>query len=653
MNPLLNLKFCKDYKIPFDKIKLSHFVPAAKYWAKISKQRIEQIKKEKNPTFENTIVALEKYGLELDQVMAIFSVYNTCMSSKEVDIIGSELAKISIDDTSWIYDKKLFSQIEKVYNLGEDLDSIQKKLLVDAYEGFKRSGVMCSPKQKARLKQISKDLAKLELRYGSKLIKEASYAIEAFEDEVGGIPEDTLRLGRELAKKHGEEGYLFTDNDFDAILTFAENRDLRKRLYIRYRKIGLIKHKTEDDIKEIIKLRNQEARIVGFKNHTESILKERMVKSEENLNKFYKKIIPPIRKKARKDLSLLKAEARKDGIKDFQRYDEYYYRNKLLNQKYSLDQSELQEYFPMDKVWEGTIKVFSKMFEISFHKIRYPVYHRDVKAYEVRGKEGKIGTLLLDLFYRPSKSAGAWMNDLVESGFGRLPTALIVMNQSKTKNKLMSLEDVRTLFHEMGHAMHVLLSKAYYPSQAGVNVAWDFVELPSQFMENFVDDESVLKEITSHYKTGRKLPKRYIDAMKKSSSYMSSLDIMNQIFQGKLDIELHNSNGRVPLQRLDNEIHRKFSIYEPIKGTSRITNFSHIIDGGYDVGYYSYLWADILNKDAFAVVSKTGGLKSAYMKRFRTLLESGSIKDEAELYRDFRGRDPELKAFLKRIGVSK
>jgi peptidyl-dipeptidase Dcp len=648
------LKRNPDYQIPFHKLKSEDFLVAAKHYLKLSNKRIKQVKKEQSPSFENIVEALESSDLELCAVVSIFDTLNNAYKTKAVQSISEEMARIEIKSELWMYDQEVFKQLERVYQVRDELNLTrpQRKLLEDSYASMKKSGVNCSEEVKEKLKIIEKQSSKAMTRYGNKLLKDSQFEVCATREEISGIAEEEVARARARAKSKGKTGYIFSDEEYQGIIDFADNRELRRKMFMRTMQSGISQNKTEGEILKIVSLRQEEAKIKGYADYVSMVLEDRMVKTPQELNNFLSKMTTQAKTQSIKDLALISAFAKeKDGIEEVHPYDETYYKKKIVEEKFNVDLKEIRNYFPLHSVWSGLSTLVSDIFELTLTEEKYTSFDKSVKAYRVVDKQGKKrGTLLVDLFYRATKPDGAFMINVVAPGYQVPPTVLLSMNLTDKTKTLMSLGDITTLFHEMGHCLHSLLSTAYYPSQAGTNVIDDFVELPALFMENLMDNVSVLKNSSCHRDTGKKIPTKIAEKIIAMNNFLNSPYYSNLIYYSELDIRLHSQEGIKDLLSFEKTLQDSLYHYPYMANTSHLASFSHIIDSGYQAGYYSYLWADVLNKDAYQLCLQTGGLKSPYLKKFKELLEAGSSEDEAELYRKFKGSDPDVESFFRTQG---
>jgi peptidyl-dipeptidase Dcp len=602
------------------------------------------------PTFFNVIEPLEMIDRELYQVSSIFFNLNLLNKTEEIESISSEMTEISGTwDHYWGYNKKLFNQVQQVYkNQRAGLSPIQLKLLDNTFQKLVKNGAHLEESAQQRLQTIDEEISALELKFADHSLKDSNqYGVLATSSEIEGL--GSLEV-QKAALQNGSGDYFFTHHYLDHILMFAKNRELRRRAYVVFLQNGhrLNKNNNDSIVLALINLRKEKANILGFKNFTHLTLDGRMSKNLGFVSGLLDKIHKKALVKTQRDLKTLNKLAQRDNIPSIEAWDLFYYKNLSLKQTLNLDEAELKKYFPLKKVWEGLQKLIFEMYQVKFKEVEYQTYNDKVKVFEVSDAEGnKLGTLFLDLFNRSTKQDGAWMDCFIDPGLNRLQTVVVACDFNDLGDCLLMWEEVKTLFHEMGHALHSLLSKAYYPSQAGTSVDWDFLELPSQFMENWVEEEIVLDWISEHHQTGAKLPVAMIKSLSEMNNFCNGFGILKQIFLTRLDFAYHTTEEKITdVERFEKSIHEKWNVFPFIPGTARSSGFGHVFEGDYASSYYSYLWASVLDRDAFFQCKKTGLLKSPYIARFKSLLEKGSTIEESVNYKEFKGSEPSLDAFL-------
>lgn len=674
-NPLLN-RFRTNYgAIPFDIITTEDYIPAIESSLDIARANIEKIKKNKDdPSFYNVIEALELCSELLDRASGIyFSLYNLISSSDFsalAEIISPILAKFS----SEIYtDDKLFSRVKSVYNTRDKISlTVEEGRLLDkTYKSFVRNGALLNSKQKLRLKEIDKELSVLSPKFSTNVLDATNDFYIHIDDEnkVTGIPEIALTGAREKAEEKGyDTGWVFTLQmpSYLPVLQYADNRELRKKLSLAYGKKNL---KGDFDNREIVlktvKLRDERAKLLGYENHSAYTLEMRMAESPSNVYSFLEdiyKIANPAAKSELEEVSKLAMDL--DGIKQLEAWDLSYYSEKLKKIKFDFDSEELRPYFKSESVIDGVFKVANKMYNISFTEIdNVPKYSPKISVYEVKDQDDThLGLLYVDLFPRKSKRGGAWMDTfkpqgLIGGNIGR-PHILISGNltpSTPSTPSLLSFDEVRTVFHEFGHALHGLLSDVKYTSLGCTNVFWDFVELPSQIMENWLLEEQTLNIFAKHYETGETIPKDLMLKIKESQTFNAGNFNNRQLSLGLLDMAWHTTDVDEidDVEKFEIEVMEKTRLL-PLTGGNTSTGFSHIFAGGYSSGYYSYKWAEVLDADAFEHFKNNGIFSRDIASSFReNILSKGNTVDPMELYRRFRGQNPDSSALLRRDGLIK
>ncbi len=673
-NPLLKIPFENNGVPPFDKIKAKHFLPALTEAMKIGKEEIEEIKKVKNPNFENVIEAMEKSGELLNYVSSVFYHYDSAVNNEEIQKIALEFKTNLTKHYSDIsLDAGLFKQIKAVYDKKSEynLSEEQKILLDDSYKSFARNGALLNDNDKETLRKIDEKLAELNNKFGENLLAETNkfklYVND--EAELAGLPEgakiQALEASQEEEKPEGK--YLFTLHapSVVPVLTYAENRNLREKIWRAFStrcKSGEFDNRAV--LLEIVKLRDKRAKILGYKNHAEYVLEERMAKNSANVISMIENYKNIVKKPAEKELLELQEFAKsKYNVTEIKPWDIGFYSEKLKNEKYGFNGEMLRPYFQFEKVRNGAFEVASKLYNLEILQSKnYPIYNDDVEVFEVKDAKtkGLIGIIYTDYFPRKTKRGGAWMDNYItqaryENGDRKPPVIGNHGNFTKpTKDKpsLLTMEEVLTLFHEFGHGLHGLLSNTKYKSQAGTSVKWDFVELPSQIMENWVKEKEVLDLFARHYESGELIPEDLVQKMKDADNFRAATAFLRQMQLSYLDMMWHMASPEniSDVEKFEYEICKDFYLLNP-EGSLNSTNFSHIFDGGYSAGYYSYKWAEILDADAFEAFKENGLFNKEIAKKFRELLESGGSRDPEKLYIIFRGRKPDPNALLRREGL--
>ncbi len=676
-NPLLVDQFDTPYGVPpFDKIKTSDFMPAFEEAMKIHDKEIQDIiNNPDDPTFENTIVALDHSGSLLRRVSNIFFNLNSANTNEEMQKIAQEISpKLSEHSDKITMNEKLFKRVKAVYDKRNELklDTEDSMLLAKTYESFVRNGALLSKEDKDKLMKINQRLSVLTVKFGQNVLKETNrykLVIDNKED-LAGLPEDVIKAAAETAEQTGDSGkWVFTIQKPSMIpfLTYSDKRDLREQIFTAYITKGNHNDSLDNKaiVNEIVNLRLQKANLLGYKTWADFIVSDNMAKTPENvyglLDKIWKYALPA----AKNEENQLQNLANKLGDNiEIQPWDWWYYAEKLRKEKYDLDENETRPYFKLENVVDGIFYVANRLYGLTFVKNNeLPVYHPDVVAYEVRqGNDSIIGILYLDFFPRASKRGGAWMTEYrpeyYQNGKRVIPVVSMVMNFTKPtsdKPSLLSLEEVHTLFHEFGHSLHGLLANTKYQSLSGTNVARDFVELPSQIMEEWAMQPEVLKVYAKHYKTGEPIPDELIKKINNTKYFNQGFATVEYMAAAYLDMDWHTITKQqdFDVNAFEKASMDKIGLIPQIVVRYRSTYFNHIFSGGYSAGYYVYLWADVLVQDAFQYFEEKGIFNQEVAKKFRHLLESGGTVDAAELYRQFRGRDPEVEPLLKARGFIK
>ncbi|WP_251619867.1 M3 family metallopeptidase [Odoribacter lunatus] len=658
---------------PFHLIQNSHYLPAFKEGIRQQQQEIKAITDNTEaPTFANTVEALEKSGQLLNKVAAVFFNLQAAHTNDSMQAIAEEVAPLLSEHTDGInLNEKLFERIKTVYENKdkENLSTEQLLVLEKYYKDFVRGGANLSEKEKERLKQINGELSILALKFGNNLLKETNNYQLVIENEqdLSGLPEGVISTAAETAKEAGMEGkWVFTlhNPSIMPFLQYADNRALREEIYKAYTTRG--NHNNEYDnkviISQLVALRLEKAQLLGFPDYASYVLEQNMAKNPANVyelcNKIWEAALPVAKKEAQKLQSMI---TRTGGKFKLQPWDWRYYAEKVKQAEYGLDENELRQYFPLDKVREGAFYTANKLYGITFsQRTDLPLPHPDAIAYEVKGADGKhIGIFYADYFPRPSKGQGAWMDAFrSESGLlGMTPVITNVCNFTKPTGEtpsLLTFEEAQTLFHEFGHALHGLLSQVDYPSVAGTNVVHDFVELPSQIMENWAADPEVLKVYARHYKTGEPIPQHLIDKLQKSSHFNQGFATTEFMAAALLDMAYHTVSTTDPIdvEKFEKQTLDKLGLIPEITVRYRSTYFSHIFDGGYSAGYYAYTWAEVLDADAFEAFKETGDVfNPEKAEGFHRILAKGGSEEAMKLYTAFRGKEPSIEPLLKRRGL--
>jgi len=691
-NPLLESFDTKYNSAPFDEIKEEHFLPAFQELIKISEEEINAIVENSDEaTFENVIEALAFSGQKLEVVSAIFFNLNSAETNDEIQKIAQEVSPLLTEFSTKIsQNEKLFEKIKKVFDEKEkyNLNEEQQMLLNETYKGFVRSGALLNDAEKEKFKNISIELSKKSLQFGQNVLAETNNYFKHITDEkmLAGIPEPILAQYREEAKERNLDGFVVTLQypSFLPLMTYAENRDLRKELALANGKKGFQKNEfdNQDLIKDLIELKQEKAKLLGYENYADFVLEERMAKSPTQVRSFLNELLEKARPFAVKEIEELKKLAKADGIEEMQSYDHTFYAEKLRKQKFDIDDEELKPYLQLEKVQDAVFSLAKKLFGLEFKETtEIQKYHPEVKTYEIyENQESRAknqdenpaiahqqsadnkqltnfkALLYIDYFPRKGKRAGAWMtsfkNQFIKDGENHRPHISVVCNFSKPSSdtpSLLTFQEVTTLFHEFGHALHGVLANTTYPNLSGTSVKWDFVELPSQFLENYCYEPEFLQTFAKHYETGEILPADKIQKISESKNFMEGYQTLRQIGFGILDMAYHSSAAKIgDVKTFEVEETKATNLYPSNPETVMSTSFSHIFQGGYSAGYYSYKWAEVLDADAFQYFKENGIFNPEIAAKYKVLLSSGGTKDPMELYRNFRGSEPKVESLLNR-----
>ena len=665
---ILTQKFNTKYETaPFQEIKEENYLPAFQELIAQSEKEIDAIAN--NPaeaTFENTIEALAYSGEQLDRVSSIFFNLNSAETNDEIQKIAQEVSSILTEFSSKIsQNEKLFQRIKKVFDEKENLDlnEEQKNLLNETYKGFVRNGALLNEEDKKKLEKIDIDLSVKSLNFGQNVLAATNAYFKHItnKEDLAGIPEPILAQYAEEAKERGLEGYAITLQypSYIPAMTYADNRNLRQELALANGKKAFDEGEFDNQnlIKEIINLRQQKAELLGYKNFAEYVLEERMAESPKKVFDFLNQLLTAATPYAEKEIAQLKELAKADGIDKMEAYDHAYYAEKLRKQKFDLNDEELKPFFPLEKVQDAVFDLAEKLFNLDFKEVTdIQKYHSEVRVYEVFENNDLKAVLYVDYFPRKGKRAGAWMtsfkNQWKKDSTNSRPHISVVCNFSKPTAdtpSLLTFQEVTTLFHEFGHALHGILADTQYPNLSGTSVKWDFVELPSQFLENYCYEPEFLKTFAKHYQTGEVLSDEKIKKINESKNFMEGYQTLRQLGFGLLDMAYHTQPEAVQdIKTFETKQTEKCSLYPVNAETAISPSFSHIFQGGYSAGYYSYKWAEVLDADAFQYFKENGIFNSEIAKKYKTLLSLGGTQAPMELYKAFRGGEPKVESLLKR-----
>ena len=666
-NPLLNTFKNKHQSAPFSEIKEEHFLPAFQELIATSEAEINEIVNNPvDPTFENTIEALAYSGKKLDEISSIFFNLNSAETTENLQNIAQEISPLLSAFSSRIaQNEKLFHRIKSVFDtkIHLQLEAEQQTLLDETYKGFVRSGALLNEENKKVLEQINAELSLKSLQFGQNVLASTNAYFKHITDkkDLAGIPESVIQQYEDEAKERGLEGYVITLQypSYLPAITYAENRELRAELALANGRKSFDGGEWDNQnlVKELIQLKDKKAKLLGFQNYATYVLEERMAKSPAKVFEFLNELAEKAKPFAAKEIEELKTLAQKDGISEMQSYDHAFYAEKLRKQKFDLNDEELKPYFPLEKVEAAVFAVAKILFNLDFKETTdIEKYHEDVKTYEI-WEDGNFKALLYaDYFPRKGKRAGAWMtsfqNQYKKGGENNRPHISVVCNFSKpTSNapSLLTFQEVTTLFHEFGHALHGVLADTTYPNLSGTSVKWDFVELPSQFLENYCYEPEFLKTFAKHYETGEILSDEKIEKLAASKNFMEGYQTFRQIGFALLDMKYHTEPEAIEnIKNFEEETLKEMQLYPTNPETAMSPSFSHIFAGGYSAGYYSYKWAEVLDADAFQYFKENGIFNAEIAEKYKQLLASGGSKDPMELYENFRGSEPNVESLLKR-----
>jgi peptidyl-dipeptidase Dcp len=676
-NPFFE-KYNTPYNVPaFDKIKVEHFKPAFLEGIKQQEKEIDAIASNtQKATFENTILAMENSGKLLSEVSTVFFNLSSANTNADIQKIAQEISPLMAAHSDNInLNEKLFQKVNSLWQSKNQLNlgTEEAKLLENAYKRFARNGAKLDENAKNRLRQINAELSLLSVNFGQNILVDTN----GFEmlidkkDDLIGLPESIVQAAAETAKSKGHDGkWLFTIHNSSVMpfLQYSANRALREKMYKAYKNRGN-NGGANDNNENAIKLANlrlEKAQILGYETFAHYALEETMAKTPEKVTSFLEDLWKPSLAKANEEIAEIKTMMNKDGISgDVQPWDYSFYSEKIRKAKFDLDEQELAPYFSIEGVREGIFMVTNKLWGLKFKQItNVPVYHPDVTSWEVMEADGThLGVLFMDMHPRSSKRGGAWMTSYrpqtMKDGKRVAPVISIVCNFTKptsTTPALLTFDEVTTFFHEFGHALHGLLSDVKYKSLAGTSVSRDFVELPSQVMENWAADPVVLKMYAKHYKTGAVIPDELIEKLEKAATFGQGFATTEYLASSLLDMDYHSITAPISGKATDYEENsmKKYGLTSAITPRHSSTHFSHVFSGGYSAGYYSYIWSGVLDTDAFDQFKKTDLFSQEKAKSFRNnILSKGGTEDPMVLYKRFRGGEPSIEPLLKKRGLDK
>lgn len=674
---ILNKTFNTPYKTaPFSSIKTEDYLPAFKIAIEKTKAEIDAITANNElPTFENTIEALDYTGEELDRLSSIFFNLNSAETNDEIQKIAQEVSPLLSEFGNDItLNEALFKRVKAVYDSKSTLDltTEQATLLDKRYKGFSRNGANLAEDKKTKLRAIDKELSQLKLKFGEHILAETNaYEMHLTnEDNLSGLPEGAKEAAKQLAESKDKDGWLITLDypSYIPFMTYADRRELREQLSKAFGRKGFQNNEldNQDIVLKIAKLRFERAQLLGYKTHAHFVLEERMAKTPEKVTSFLNELLEKAKPAAKEEFTKLEDFAKNTGgIDQLQKWDSGYYSEKLKQKLFDLDDEQLKPYFKLENVIKGAFTVAEKLFGLQFEEIdTIDKYHEEVLTYKVTDSEGELVSIFYaDFFPRAGKRNGAWMTvykpQMIKDGNNERPHISIVCNftkPTKSKPSLLTFNEVTTLFHEFGHALHGMLANTTYPSLSGTSVYWDFVELPSQMLENWCYEKEALELFATHYETGEVIPMELIDKIIASSTFHEGMQTLRQLSFGLLDMSWHGVDPSAISNVKQHEI-EAFSdtnLYPDVAENCMSTAFAHIFQGGYSSGYYSYKWAEVLDADAFEYFKEEGIFNKTVADKFKTfVLSQGGTENPMTLYKKFRGQEPKPEALLRRAGLLK
>ena len=662
---------------PFSKIKNEDYLPAFKTAIEKAKAEIDAITSTKEvPNFENTIEALDYSGQELSRISSIFFNLNSAETNDDIQKIAQEVSPLLSEFSNDItLNEELFKKVKAVYDIKSELDltTEQKTLLDEKYKGFSRNGANLKDEDKEKLRAIDKELSQLKLKFGEHILAETNNFEMHITDEtdLSGLPDDAKEAAKQLTESKEKDGWLITLDypSYIPFMTYADNRNLREKLSKAFGSKGFKNDDldNQDNVLRIAELRYQRAQLLGYKTHAHFVLEERMAETPEKVNAFLNQLLEKAKPAALKEFKNLEDFAKDlDGIDNLQKWDSAYYSEKLKQKLFSLDDEQLKPYFKLENVINGAFKVAEKLFGLQFEEIdTIDKYHEDVMTYKVVDTEGNLVSIFYaDFFPRAGKRNGAWMtsykSQMIKNGENDRPHVSIVCNftkPTKSKPSLLTFNEVTTLLHEFGHALHGMLANTTYPSLSGTNVYWDFVELPSQILENWCYEEETLKLFATHYETGELIPMELIEKIKASATFNEGMQTLRQLSFGMLDMAWHANESPETITSVKSHETKAFGktqLYPDVEENCMSTAFAHIFQGGYSSGYYSYKWAEVLDADAFEYFKEEGIFNKTVADKFKIfVLSQGGTENPMTLYKKFRGQEPKPEALLRRAGLLK
>ncbi|MBQ8336237.1 MAG: M3 family metallopeptidase [Bacteroidaceae bacterium] len=674
-NPLLAPYGTPFGAIPYNRITLEHYVPAVKEAIKREDEAIEAIcSNSEAATFDNTIAALDHCGLQLGEIIGAFNALANAQTRDEILAIEEEIETLcTIHNNDISLNERLFARIKAVYE-GDcsGLDTAQRRLLEETYKSFVRSGANLAGEEREEYRRLTERLSILSIKFQENSIKDTdAYTLHVTDAaDTEGLPEDVKDAAANNAKENGKDGWLFTLHrpSYIPFMTFCRNRELRRQMFMAYSAIGAKQNEFDNReiVKDIVNARFRIARLLGYNSYSDYVLEERMAKNTDAVFSMLGKLTWSYLPVANKEIDEVKSLARElegEGF-EFKPWDLAYYSERLKEKKFEISDEMVRPYFELNQAVHGMFYLATRLYGVTFRQNHdIPVYNPDVKVWEVYDYDGTyLALLYCDFFARKGKHAGAWMDSIKPQykdadGTDHRPHVTLSTNYRKPmpdKPTLLSFDEVNTLMHEFGHCMHGILSDVTYRSQCSPNVLWDFVEMPSQIMENFAGEEELLSHFAFHHKTGESMPEEILEKVKQARTFNAGYQCIRQVRLGLIDQAWHNIQAPFEGDVLEYEhsVTEALQQIAPEKGTGITTQFGHIMSGGYAAGYYSYKWAEMLDADAFSLFKEHGVLNMKIAQSFRdNILSKGDSEDPMTLYVRFRGRRPQVEPLLERDGI--
>ena len=661
---------------PFSKIKNEHFSPAIKHFIAVTRTQINEISENKEaPTFKNTVEALDCTGLQLDRISSIFFNLNSAETNDEIQKIAQEVSPLLSDfRNDLLLNEKLFQRVKQVYDFRSSLslNSEQNMLLKKQYKSFARNGANLSEKDKEILRKIDGKLSKLKLKFGENVLAETNkfYLQITHKKKLSGLPEGVIEMAAQTAREKKITGWVFTLDhpSYVPFITYSNQRELRKKITIAFGQKAFNNNENDNQslVLEIVNLRYQRAQLLGYSSHAHFVLEERMAKTPEKVLEFLYELLEKAKPAAQSEFKKLEDFAKElDGIDQLEKWDAAYYSEKLKQKLFDLDDEKLKPYFKLENVIEGVFEIANKLYQLNFKEVyNLDTYHEDVKTYEVTDQNNNfIALFYADFHPRAGKRSGAWMTSFkaqyksqTKNERPHISNVCNFTKPTKSKPSLLSFNEVTTLFHEFGHGLHGMLANTTYKGLSGTNVSWDFVELPSQLLENWCYEKEALELFAKHYKSEQIIPMELINKIKASATFHEGMQTLRQISFGLLDIAWHGEDPSSVknVKEFETLSFSATQLYPDVKENCMSTSFSHIFQGGYSAGYYSYKWAEVLDADAFQYFKAHGIFNEKIATKFKdTVLSQGGTWDPLELYIKFKGSKPNPEALLVRSGLIK